>query len=405
MGGLPLLLALLLLPPQVIVGGRTSEKEPQGAAEGQTERWGKASGWAAGSTNLTLYRITPLTMPGVANMDTADAAGDVAFGLSQLLLPFICSNPMMEHTFVWCQNRKWLTNSSDASRLMVYRRFTVEARLPLGIYSRCNPDPNTGVFACCSSAAPQACDPTQPPRTQENDCYGSDPYQPHGTLLLNGTVLRSIAQRASPGGSPAQSCCKACNDAKADCDGIQYISNATGDFCLLIGNGTLVDNPNGIRSATKQSSGLGVQPNRRCWNKPPPPNLQQGGGWTSLDKAFAPYCDPSRCSCEAAETLAVGWEPQPMCNNMANGKSPQRMIATPVFAAPDGDRQRLQEHPSSSQQNYWSCKAAVAQLCGGWQSWKNEQGCLDCALGNLNPQNYQVRAYLPFSTHWTERLT
>ena len=57
------------------------------------------------------------------NMDSADAAGDIAFGLSQLLLPFICFNPMMEHSFVWCQNRKWLTNSSDSTRQMVYRRF------------------------------------------------------------------------------------------------------------------------------------------------------------------------------------------------------------------------------------------------------------------------------------------
>jgi hypothetical protein len=82
-----------------------------------------AAGAWSNSTNITVYRITPVTMPGVANMDSADAAGDIAFGLSQLLLPFICSNPMMEHSFVWCQNRKWLTNSSDSTRQMVYRRY------------------------------------------------------------------------------------------------------------------------------------------------------------------------------------------------------------------------------------------------------------------------------------------
>jgi hypothetical protein len=370
-------------------------------------------GWA-NSTNLTLYRITPLTMPGVANMDTADAAGDIAFGLSQLLLPFICSNPMMEHTFVWCQNRKWLTNSSDSTRQMVYRRFAVQARMPLGVYSRCNPDPKTGVFSCCSSSDPQACDPTQPqPHTDANFCYGSDPYQPHGTLFLNGTVLRSIAQHSSAGVDPSQSCCKACNDAEGACDGIQYISNSSGAFCLLIANGSLVDNPHGIRSTTKQSSGLGLQPNRRCWNRPPPPNLQQGGGWTALDKSFAPFCDPTRCGCEAAEALSVGWEPQPMCNNMANGGGgggkqslPSHLMLPPpgtaASAAVDGndgdggDSQGslvgVQSNAPPRKQDYWSCKAAVAQVCGGWDSWKNPGSCLGCALGSLNPSNYQMQS-------------
>ena len=41
--------------------------------------------------NLTVYRITPITDKGVTNMNTADAAGDVYFGLSQLLLPYMCT--------------------------------------------------------------------------------------------------------------------------------------------------------------------------------------------------------------------------------------------------------------------------------------------------------------------------
>ena len=137
---------------------------------------------------------------------------------------------------------------------------------------------------------------------------------------------------------PEQSCCQACNAAKGGCDGLQYLRNSSGAFCLLIANGSLVDNPAGIRSTSKrvrktpswarswanlsllcarcvpagmhgltcifwvnlapfslQSSGLGLQPNRRCWNQSPPPNQQQGGGWSLLDKTFAPYCDPKRC--------------------------------------------------------------------------------------------------------------
>ena len=40
---------------------------------------------------LTVYRITPIADKGVTNMNTADAAGDVYFGLSQLLLPYMCT--------------------------------------------------------------------------------------------------------------------------------------------------------------------------------------------------------------------------------------------------------------------------------------------------------------------------
>jgi hypothetical protein len=35
----------------------------------------------AGEVNFTTYRVTPITYPGVTNMDSGDAAGDVMFGL------------------------------------------------------------------------------------------------------------------------------------------------------------------------------------------------------------------------------------------------------------------------------------------------------------------------------------
>ena len=57
------------------------------AAAAATGAWQKSS-------NITVYRITPYEMQGIADMDSADAAGDIAFGLSQLLLPFICSDPV-----------------------------------------------------------------------------------------------------------------------------------------------------------------------------------------------------------------------------------------------------------------------------------------------------------------------
>ena len=39
-----------------------------------------------------------------------DSAGDLAFGLSQLLLPEICQDPM--NNPIWCGNRKFLTNGA-----------------------------------------------------------------------------------------------------------------------------------------------------------------------------------------------------------------------------------------------------------------------------------------------------
>jgi len=76
-----------------------------------------------GWQNITVYRVTPIEDGGVLNMNTADAAGDVYFGLSQLLLPYMCGGET--HVSLWCNNRKWL---SGGNAWMVYRKFTIEAR-------------------------------------------------------------------------------------------------------------------------------------------------------------------------------------------------------------------------------------------------------------------------------------
>ena len=62
------------------------------------------------STTLRVYRVTPSDVEGLADMDSADSAGDLAFGLSQLLLPEICQDPM--NNPIWCGNRKFLTNGA-----------------------------------------------------------------------------------------------------------------------------------------------------------------------------------------------------------------------------------------------------------------------------------------------------
>ena len=152
----PLLLAAAALlrgaDASAVVGRLGSLDSGGSGSDAALPRAARAAGAAwANASNLTVYRVTPLDMEGVANMDTADAAGDIAFGLLQLLLPFICADAAMAENMIWCANRKWLTNSSDSTRQMVYRKFHVLGRRPFGAYARCNPDPKTGVFACCTS--------------------------------------------------------------------------------------------------------------------------------------------------------------------------------------------------------------------------------------------------------------
>jgi hypothetical protein len=59
-------------------------------------------------------------------------------------------------------------------------RFDIQARQPLGVYARCNPDPKTGIFSCCSSSDPQAshgrvCHSTLP--LTVIDCHSVIPYR------------------------------------------------------------------------------------------------------------------------------------------------------------------------------------------------------------------------------------
>lgn len=122
----------------------------------------------AKTVNFTTYRVTPITYPGLANMDSGDAGvmpdhpsappessldvppvfrqwsltrtaqGDVFFGLSQLLLPQLCA---VDESFLWCQNRAYL---SGGSAWMVYSGFVVVTRDAFG---ECTlPKPCSGTF-------------------------------------------------------------------------------------------------------------------------------------------------------------------------------------------------------------------------------------------------------------------
>ena len=224
------------------------------------------------STSLTVYRVTPIDKAGLGDMDSADGAGDVYFGLSQLLLPYACDGG--GGNSLWCANRKWL---SGGSAWMVYRSFEIEARLPLGVYARCNPDPQTGVFHCesssggMSSGLPPSC--------------GRD-YDVHHSRYLNGTTYASLTLPAN--GSLA-GCCAKCSADGAKCAGWQM--GAMGKKpteCSFIRDGQLLNQPSSgtqIASVAKTGGG-GGSGSAHCW-------WDESYAWDGrlLNESFANYCE------------------------------------------------------------------------------------------------------------------
>lgn len=209
-------------------------------------------------------------------MNTADAAGDVYFGLSQLLLPYMCTGHD-EHMSLWCNNRKWL---SGGTAWMVYRKFVIEAKEPFGQYSPCNPSPDTGVFSCGehgggSSGWPQVC----------------SGYHEHHSHYLAGTPM-APPMLLPPNGSVA-ACCTTCSASKK-CDG-WVVQNSTAEKpeCVLLSNGTLVNNPHGIVSAQKEGGGG----NSYCWYNS-----------NSTYAKWKGSCSMKNCSCDAISHLSLGLE-------------------------------------------------------------------------------------------------
>ena len=214
------------------------------------------------STTLRVYRVTPSDVEGLADMDSADSAGDLAFGLSQLLLPEICQDPM--NNPIWCGNRKFLTNASNTSRIMVYRSFNISVRLPFGAYARCNPDHTTGVFSCCSENDPQGPNCPQYGNPNQNQGNACGDFQEHQQQFLSGTKYHHIRVA---GNNESSKCCGACIADGPKCSGLQWHVSGNGSNtqlrgCSLVANGSLVPNSHGQFSASK--------------NPPQPPNYCQG---------------------------------------------------------------------------------------------------------------------------------
>lgn len=109
----------------------------------------------------TLYRVSPIAYPGLMNMDTGDPAGDIGFGLWELLMPMQCKvrpgQPSGGHhgggSSIGCANGTGHYIHPGAAT-NVYEQFVVTTNPLLGNYHNCNPDPfgspNAGVFDCDS---------------------------------------------------------------------------------------------------------------------------------------------------------------------------------------------------------------------------------------------------------------
>ena len=209
--------------PRPLEGSPLGNAAISATAAASTAKW-------QNSTSLTVYRVTPIGQLGLADMDTADAPGDVYFGLSQLLLPYACGHG--GGNSVWCGNRKWL---SGGTAWMVYRKFTVDARLPLGEYARCNPDPATGKFSCDGGGSggggglPRSCG------------NATVKYDQHHSRYVNGTVYATLQL---PPNTDQQRCCDKCSADGSGCYGWQYTkpqAKTTGVECSFIGpDGALI---------------------------------------------------------------------------------------------------------------------------------------------------------------------
>eukprot|EP01064_Diplonema_japonicum_P028746 TRINITY_DN4491_c2_g2_i1.p1 TRINITY_DN4491_c2_g2~~TRINITY_DN4491_c2_g2_i1.p1 ORF type:complete len:395 (+),score=78.13 TRINITY_DN4491_c2_g2_i1:53-1186(+) len=101
---------------------------------------------AASTVVSTVYRVTPKNYSDtILNMNTGDVNGDCTFGLMELTFPF------------WCKDNPNELNCKNVPILNIpgfndYEEYKVEHDARLGAYALCNPNPDTGIFACESSS-------------------------------------------------------------------------------------------------------------------------------------------------------------------------------------------------------------------------------------------------------------
>eukprot|EP01043_Picozoa_sp_COSAG02_P048715 COSAG02_NODE_4815_length_4944_cov_12.040867_5_plen_347_part_00 len=99
---------------------------------------------AGASVNLTVMRETPVGVYSLGNKDTADSAGDLAFGLRTLYYSYLCRHvPSYKGCFL--------------NTATVYLRAELEVSGEFGPYQSCNPLPNASAkseFHCMPQAWP-----------------------------------------------------------------------------------------------------------------------------------------------------------------------------------------------------------------------------------------------------------
>jgi hypothetical protein len=189
--------------------------------------------------NLTLYRITPQHVLGIANRNTGDPPGDVGFFLSRKTLAAECAR---DPTNIRC----------FLDGINIYGKFEVEMDGAFGPYHMCNPthgeddtvDSNWKCYQYCET--PPKCDawakqrdaqdwqgtlcycpngrgnqtvgrvhresyhghgghPPPPPVWWPTEQCAAVGLQPSGGYCINGTVSKTL-----PGATPAE-CCAACS--------------------------------------------------------------------------------------------------------------------------------------------------------------------------------------------------
>jgi len=219
-------------------------------------------------------------------MDTGDAAGDVMFGLNQLLLPQLCP---AEPDFTWCANRQYL---SGGGAHMVYTQFTVESDVRFGEYNACNPDPKTGIFQCETYSAN-----TNIPR----QCAAGFEFEHRD--CLNGTSLRNFNTTGMELGAALGDCCSACSGAGSACSGWNLMpsqgTNQTWRCELLQGD---LAEWSGAQALTGCKAAYHDSSSFACWYADPEYNTT----WQA-------ECDPSSCTCDAISNMSVGREEHAMC--------------------------------------------------------------------------------------------
>jgi hypothetical protein len=99
----------------------------------------------SGVRNVTVYRLTPFNYTGLSNLDSGDLAGDLGFGLWELLMPMACREDASEE--VGCQRGTGRFIDAPGENI-TYVKLTVEMNTLFTSYTPCNPDPASGIFKC-----------------------------------------------------------------------------------------------------------------------------------------------------------------------------------------------------------------------------------------------------------------